>query len=1035
MTHKNDERYWNIKKLNKWFAISSILFLLSYVWIFYHDNDDEFKQYQREFRKLEIEVSNKKLESALSDVQDQRVEYEEKYNIELDKYNSKIVEIDSLKANLDYTKGLFYKANMDYLFKKAEVDELKYLYEDEIVHFEDYSHKYDNDEDHSKVEVHHDHNSNSEYREKYYESIELMKNLKIIKEKYELQVLDIESTIKNMGAELKNKKDELNEYLKEVNLINNKILKLDRTKMTFMNQLGDLVRDLPILDFMDPYYKVNQVVAHDIKYDVNFAQVPSVDRCTSCHLGISNPDYKDAPQPFTSHPNLDLFVSSSSPHPFEQYGCTSCHSGRGRGTGFVSSVHMPGSPEQKKEWEEKYDWKKMHHWLQPMLPTKYTQAGCFKCHEADPILAGGEKLALGLMLIDQSGCNNCHHIESYQAMGKSGPPLTHLDEKLDKDWVKKWIKNPQSFRYNTWMPHFFDQSNNSDEESVKRSNATIYAITEYLYPDGDKENFDNSNEFIGDAENGQKLFNAVGCQGCHVIETESTELGDVDVPYEMYISNHGYEPDTSGVGYEKMDRYTLLKYQGPNLIGMGSKSDAKWIYNWIKHPEKYWPDTKMPNLRLTHEEAKDITAYLLTFENEEFEDEIAVTEDREELNNIARRWMMKSFPKVEVDARLSTMSDAAIDEYVAKKSINYYGCYTCHDMDGYENGKPIGAELTYEGSVPVSKLDFGHIHDIDHTTHAWFEQKLANPRIFDKHKIVAHEDKSRMPNFYFKPEEIEAIVTAILGFTNVKIADSKITYNLVDDKSVFEGYKLINQYNCQGCHVIENFGGHMVDVIGKIENAPPNLNTQGAKTQPDWLFNFFKNPATIRPHLQVRMPAFKFTDGQWNSIIKAFQHLDERSLLIEDSFAVDINSAKFKAGAKLHEFGACNNCHFYGDQFPKQTPETWAPNLAMTKERLRHDWVVRWLDNPQAIMPGTKMPAPYIPDSITLSLDNALETWGKDLMSLDGNRQAMLEGLTDYIYSIEGSKDISTLVKEYFKINGYEFDTDVEEDDFEDEDW
>ena len=54
-----------------------------------------------------------------------------------------------------------------------------------------------------------------------------MKNLKIIKEKYELEVLDIESTIKNMGLELKNKKDELNEYLK-VNLINNKILKLDR---------------------------------------------------------------------------------------------------------------------------------------------------------------------------------------------------------------------------------------------------------------------------------------------------------------------------------------------------------------------------------------------------------------------------------------------------------------------------------------------------------------------------------------------------------------------------------------------------------------------------------------------------------------------------------------------------------------------------------------------------------------------------------------------------------------------------------------
>ena len=30
----NDERYWNIKLLNKWFAISSVLFLLSFIWMF-----------------------------------------------------------------------------------------------------------------------------------------------------------------------------------------------------------------------------------------------------------------------------------------------------------------------------------------------------------------------------------------------------------------------------------------------------------------------------------------------------------------------------------------------------------------------------------------------------------------------------------------------------------------------------------------------------------------------------------------------------------------------------------------------------------------------------------------------------------------------------------------------------------------------------------------------------------------------------------------------------------------------------------------
>ena len=51
--------------------------------------------------------------------------------------------------------------------------------------------------------------------------------------------------------------------------------------MSFMNKLGDIVRDLPILDFMDPYYKVKQTVVKDVLYDVNFTAMPAVDRCTS----------------------------------------------------------------------------------------------------------------------------------------------------------------------------------------------------------------------------------------------------------------------------------------------------------------------------------------------------------------------------------------------------------------------------------------------------------------------------------------------------------------------------------------------------------------------------------------------------------------------------------------------------------------------------------------------------------------------------------------------------------------------------------
>ena len=85
-------------------------------------------------------------------------------------------------------------------------------------------------------------------------------------------------------------------------------------------------------------------------------------------------------------------------------------------------------------------------------------------------------------------------------------------------------------------------------------------------------------------------------------------------------------------------------------------------------------------------------------------------------------------------------------------------------------------------------------------------------------------------------------------------------------------------------------------------------------------------------------------------------------------------------------------------------------------------------------MPGTKMPAPYIPDSVTIALDNALLTWGKDVVALDGNREKMLEAIRDYIYTIKGKKDITALVRDYFRVNGYDFDSE-DEDEFEDEEW
>ena len=1058
MDYRNDERYWNITLLNKWFLFAAAAWTLSMIWMFIDDNDDEFKYYQSEYYSILKDKTETDFNNLYQEVSDVKAQLESELESKKLILESKNDLIQSINDSIQLVKDKYSKVNIDWKALIVEVDVAKYLVEKEMAE-----------------------NQYNEVSEAalLFDDLNVKKvELKKTKESLEIQMQTFNDQISSLKEEVKLAQDKRNKELKRLDLVENQLNKLDRERMSLANQVADIVRDLPIVDFLDPKLKVQQTVVSDVKYDVNFAKVASVDRCVSCHMGIEESKFSNEEQPYKSHPNLDLMGASSSPHPFSEFGCSSCHSGRSRGTGFTSTVHMPFDKAQKKEWEEKYDWEIMHHWLQPMLPSEYSQAGCFKCHTQQPYLEGGEQLQLGISLIKQNGCNACHHIESIPKDYNVGPDLTKVYQKFDKDWTFKWIKNPQSFRYNTMMPHFFEQDNNSSPEMIKRNNAEIYAITEYLYKDDDYTE-SNSSAYLGDMESGEILVNAIGCMGCHQIAENTVDYEPETKEYEFYLSEHGYD-------VEETTNHNLLDQQGPNLIGLGSKVSAEWLYEWLKNPKNYWEKTRMPNLRLSDQEAKDITAYLLSFRNEEFENqEIPNLEHdtfAEELDNIAFSWLSKSFNYQEAEERFNDLKDNdEITGYVADKAIRYYGCYTCHNMDGYEDAKPIGAELTYVGSKPLSKFDFGHIHDIQHTNFSWINQKLSNPRIYDRSKVIAPEDKSRMPNFYLTQTEIEAITTALLGLTNVQVEETK----LADlDKSMQElaGYKLIRQYNCYGCHEIYDEGGRIADSIKEIlpeqlqaehrNYAPPSLYAEGSKVQSDWLFSYLQEPITIRPNLQVRMPSFNLSDDDWNAIIAAFKDMEDNELSYESIHIVDEDSREFRQGYELvsdygfydldqdlwvdafNEGSRCYVCHFEGDVPPGKDyaisdPLVWAPNLALSKERLRPEWVKEWLRNPQHYMEYTKMVAPALYNKCPECLDGELTdeqyaqlkdiSDNKDNPSWRSGAEAdyRLEAITDWIFSVDGKIDISDDIKSYFDKNGYiHFQEEEEdEDDWGDDDW
>ncbi|GAB2444082.1 hypothetical protein GCM10027187_04990 [Streptosporangium sandarakinum] len=90
----------------------------------------------------------------------------------------------------------------------------------------------------------------------------------------------------------------------------------------------------------------------------------------------------------------------------------------------------------------------------------------------------------------------------------------------------------------------------------------------------------------GDPERGQRLISVYGCSSCHTIPGVQGAEGTVGPPLTAF----GRRSYIAGV----------LQNNAPNLR------------RWLRDPQGVVPGNAMPNLGVTEEDARDITAYLFT---------------------------------------------------------------------------------------------------------------------------------------------------------------------------------------------------------------------------------------------------------------------------------------------------------------------------------------------------------------------------------------------------------------------------------------
>ena len=549
-----------------------------------------------------------------------------------------------------------------------------------------------------------------------------------------------------------------------------------------------------------------------------------------------------------------------------------------------------------------------------------------------------------------------------QDMKKVGPNLKDIRLKLNPNWIPVWLKKPTDFRPTTKMPNF-----RLDDEQIRAISAYIWqsALTDPL-----------PKQKPGNAEHGKELFETRGCLACHSIGEGSNMMGGTfaaNLTREGEKANYDYlvrwihnarERTRPYCPYEKKDI-------GPEDY---AKKGLPYVFD-LEHSKcpndghelQVQNMTVMPSLRLSEEDAQDIATYLVS----------------------QREKDPASYPPAPY------MNDPSL-KAEGEKWIRHFGCAGCHEIAGFETEGRIGTDLTVEGSKPIERLDFALFtetaqrggkepitdpEDLQrlpdgpakkpwYSLKGFFEHKLAEPNIYDKGMTKADDEKLRMPNLHLTKDQVRDLTTFLMGSEETSLPDS-YQYKPGDARhDIQEGWWIVKKYNCMGCH--QFIPGQSTILMGlsqykdQQDQLPPKLLTEGARVDPEWLRRFLSNPALsttdtnrdgVRPYLKVRMPTFSFSDNELRKLVRFFQALSQQPMPYIPEQVPTLTAKETDMARSLFSSTAapCLKCHATGD--PQHDKIATAPNFLLAKERLKPDWVERWIIDPQAVSPGTSMPS------------------------------------------------------------------------------
>lgn len=439
---------------------------------------------------------------------------------------------------------------------------------------------------------------------------------------------------------------------------------------------------------------------------------------------------------------------------------------------------------------------------------------------------------------------------------------------------------------------------------------------------------------------GMKMISHYGCYACHEIAgfEDATRPGtDVTLWAQKFMSQldfafyspafeHDVEANPSLFGklYIESSEYEhLIRDAGGNAPADILHNHASFAYYKMRNPriwdrakiKKPYEKLKMPNFYFSEDEVRSLTAYLLSMRDASVMNSVKIDYERTPAGKIAR----------------------------GRALARELNCIGCHDIEGnhpnlhqyYTQDLSVGDNYPF-GQRFLPPLLWGEGAKVQYP---WLFTFLNNVEMLRPWLNV------RMPSFYLTKEQATTLVEYFAGLSQdeahmLKAELSPIVRYLRDvhggvaDSAAAgaDAWFLQDKFSPQA-EFLEKYG------VAKKQVRAFELNAGDAKT-----------PAEIAD----------FVGPVYDKIV-------ERAEFLADTFNVEYpftdpathwtDEDRFKRGEEFFYNQKCLACHVAGDpNVPGTTTDIKAPNFALTYKRLRYDWVIKWLQDPQAIQPGANMP-------------------------------------------------------------------------------